>query len=200
MTEREKQEQFLSLFEPVRDRLYRFARMMTSDAEEARDLVGDTILLVYEHFESIRSKEAFLSYVFTVASRLHRRRKWRARIFDLLEDWHTDNLRARETTAEHRIDIQMLYAALDKLPEKQRECIVLFEILGFSIEEIRAIQGGSPSGVKTRLMRGRQALARLLGVDDMDRLQAHTRILSADTSESSEDRNTSMTFSLGRTQ
>ncbi len=200
MTEREKQEQFLVLFEPVRDRLYRFARMMTADSEEARDLVGDTVLLVYEHFESIRSKEAFLSYVFTVASRLFRRRKWRGRIFDLLEDWHTDQLRSHETTAEHRIDIQLLYTALDKLPVKQRECIVLFEILGFSIEEIRAIQGGSPSGVKTRLMRGRQALARLLGVDDMDRFQARARSMSADNDDSSEDHNTSMTFSLGRTQ
>ncbi len=200
MTEREKQEQFLALFEPVRDRLYRFARMMTADAEEARDLVGDTVLLVYEHFESIRSKEAFLSYVFTVASRLFRRRKWRSRIFDLLEDWHTDQLRARNTAADNRVDIQLLYSALDKLPAKQRECIVLFEILGFSIEEIRAVQGGSPSGVKTRLMRGRQALARLLGVDDIDRFQARARIMSADNDDSSEDNNTSMTFSLGRTQ
>lgn len=194
MTEREKQEQFLALFEPVRDRLYRFARLMTADSEEARDLVGDTVLLVYEHFEQIRHREAFLSYVFTVASRLFKRRKWRARIFDMLEDRHTARLQAREA-ADNRMDIQLLYDALAKLPAKQRECIVLFEILGFSIEEIRAVQGGSPSGVKTRLMRGRQTLARLLGVDDLDRFRDRAHAEQQDESES--ERNPSMTFSLG---
>jgi DNA-directed RNA polymerase specialized sigma24 family protein len=39
---------------------------------------------------------------------------------------------------------------------------VLFELSGFSIEEIREIQGGSISGVKTRLVRGREALRSML--------------------------------------
>jgi len=45
-----------------------------------------------------------------------------------------------------------------KLPDKQREAIVLFELSGFSIEEIRELQGGTISGVKMRLKRGRNQL------------------------------------------
>lgn len=170
MTEREKQEQFLALYEPVHNRLYRFARLMTTDADEARDLVGDTIVIAYERFETIRNQRAFLSYVFTTASRLHKRRKWRSRIFEMMEDRHTEYLYDRNTSPENSTDITLFYTALGKLPSAQRECIVLFELFGFSIEEIRAIQGGSASGVKTRLMRGRKALASLLGVNTPEQL------------------------------
>jgi RNA polymerase sigma-70 factor (ECF subfamily) len=59
-------------------------------------------------------------------------------------------------------DIQILNQALSYLPQEQREAIVLFEIVGFSIEEIKAMQGGSLSGVKSRLVRARQKLADML--------------------------------------
>jgi RNA polymerase sigma-70 factor (ECF subfamily) len=55
-------------------------------------------------------------------------------------------------------DVKLLNELLSKLPDKQREAIVLFELSGFSIEEIRDLQGGSLSGVKMRLSRGRDQL------------------------------------------
>lgn len=55
-------------------------------------------------------------------------------------------------------DVTLLNELLSKLPDKQREAIVLFELSGFSIEEIRDLQGGSLSGVKMRLSRGRDQL------------------------------------------
>jgi RNA polymerase sigma-70 factor (ECF subfamily) len=56
----------------------------------------------------------------------------------------------------------VLDRALARLPEKQREAVILFEISGFSLAEIREIQGGSLSGVKSRIVRGRDNLANLL--------------------------------------
>ena len=57
---------------------------------------------------------------------------------------------------------EALYAALDKLPAAQKEAVILFEISGFSIKEIAEIQGSTESGVKSRLKRGREALAKLM--------------------------------------
>ena len=68
-------------------------------------------------------------------------------------------------------DIQVLYAALDKLPVKQKEAVVLFEISGFSLEEIKNIQGGTLSGAKSRVKRGREKLAILLN-DNINDSQA----------------------------
>ncbi len=55
-------------------------------------------------------------------------------------------------------DVEVLNSLLAKLPSKQRESIVLFELSGFSFDEIRQLQGGTLSGVKSRLKRGREQL------------------------------------------
>jgi RNA polymerase sigma-70 factor (ECF subfamily) len=60
------------------------------------------------------------------------------------------------------VDLLVLHRPLDSLEERQRETVILFEISGLSLEEIRAIQGGSLSGVKSRLVRGRQRLAEVM--------------------------------------
>jgi RNA polymerase sigma factor (sigma-70 family) len=56
----------------------------------------------------------------------------------------------------------MLHKALALLPEAQKECIILFEISGFSIKEIMEIQRASESAVKQRLKRGREKLIEIL--------------------------------------
>jgi DNA-directed RNA polymerase specialized sigma24 family protein len=61
-------------------------------------------------------------------------------------------------------DVELLYKALAQLPRREREAVVLFEISGFSMKEIREIQGGSLSSVKVRVFRARKRLAELLGV------------------------------------
>lgn len=43
-----------------------------------------------------------------------------------------------------------------------KETVILFEISGLSLEEIKKIQGGTISGVKSRLKRGRETLEILM--------------------------------------
>ena len=164
----ERQERFLRLLLPVRDRLARFARGMTRTREEADDLTSDTILAALERFDHIRGPEAFLSYLFTIAVRIHRRREWRRRLFGKYDEERAAAIPASGSAPDASADVEMLHRALARLPERQREAVVLFEISGLSLEEIREIQGGSLSGVKSRVSRGRMELARLLGAVDGD--------------------------------
>jgi RNA polymerase sigma-70 factor, ECF subfamily len=162
MNLQEKQKEFLELISPVRQKLERYASAMARNREDARDLVSETILIAYQNFESIKKRESFMYYLFTIASRLHRRRLWKSRIFSPLEVDKTENFPSLSSSPESGADVHFLYAALDKLPDKQREAIVLFELSGFSIEEVRQVQGGTLSGVKSRLKRGREQLTALL--------------------------------------
>jgi RNA polymerase sigma-70 factor (ECF subfamily) len=59
-------------------------------------------------------------------------------------------------------DIQLLYKLLKQLPDEQQECILLFEISGFSLKEIAIIQSVSEGAVKQRLRRGREKLGELM--------------------------------------
>ncbi len=157
-----QQERFLALLLPVRHRLVHFARILTQDHDEAKDLVSDTILAALERFETLKNEKAFLSYLMTIATRIHKRRQWRQRLFTPLKGEATDVRQDGHEVFEASIDAKVLYKAMGELPEKQREAIALFEITGLSLEEVREIQGGSLSAVKMRLVRGREKLKEIL--------------------------------------
>lgn len=160
-----RKERFLQLFNPHHDRLCRFARAMTHDAEAARELVAETVLAALEGFERLRDDKAFLSYLFTIATRIYQRRRRHRKWFGEYDQERAENIRDTADSPDRAADIEALYHALARLPEKQREAVVLFEISGFSLEEIRELQGGTLSGVKARLRRGRMMLAEILGGD-----------------------------------
>ncbi len=160
-----KNTEFLELFETVRKDLSRFAMALTRNREDAQDLAQETILKAYENWDKITDKSKFKSYIFTIASRIHKRRIWRGRIFSIFEPEKFENMIMRDSSPEIKLDVEYLYKSIQKLPAKQAEAIVLFEISGFSLSEIQEIQGGTLSGVKTRLKRGRERLAELMTDD-----------------------------------
>ena len=73
-------------------------------------------------------------------------------------------------------EIAVVRAALDTLPVKMKEAILLFDVADLSLKEIRTIQGGTLSGVKTRLRRGRAMLRSILGMDTESGKQLYEEI------------------------
>ncbi len=160
--EKEKQEAFMALYRPCHDAFCRYCHGLSGDREDARDLVGDTVLVALENFEKLRKKESFKAWLFGIARRLmlhkYRRSKFKGQYQE--EDAHL--LPDTGVPPDLHPDIVELYKSHGKLPLKQREAIVLFELSGFSLEEIKKIQGGSLSGVKSRLKRAREQLRLIL--------------------------------------
>ncbi len=158
----------MALLEPLYPNLERFVRALVRrtvyDEEVAKDLLAETVAAAFEHFGSLRQPDALLSFLFTIATRLHRKQRKHAEMVVYAgdnEDWGGESYSGYYT--ENRADVATLYVALDKLPEKQREAVIMFEILGFSMKEIHAVQGGTLVSVKVRISRGRVLLGQLLG-------------------------------------
>lgn len=158
----EKQQAFLQLYEPIHDRFERFCRARVYGDMDFRDLINDTLLVAFEKFETLRSEQAFLSFLCGISIRLignHHKKKKTSRfqtsdaVLDILDV---------NANPQASADVHYLHRALAQLPEEQRECIILFEIVGFSIKEIVEIQGASESAVKQRLKRGREKLTEIL--------------------------------------
>ncbi len=163
MNELIKQREFLQLLNPVNDDLSRFVLALTRNREDTKDIVSETLLRAYENFGKLNSPQAFKSYLFTIANRIYKRKRFRSRLFGIFDEEVVLNIPDNGVAPDRLSDVDMLYSAIAKLPEAQQTAIILFEISGFSLEEIREIQGGSLSGVKSRLKRGREKLAELLG-------------------------------------
>jgi len=56
-------------------------------------------------------------------------------------------------------DYVAIIAALRKIAPRQRQAIVLYHLVGLSVDEIARETGAATGTVKARLSRGRQALA-----------------------------------------
>ena len=78
---------------------------------------------------------------------------------------HHNHIKREEIFFDNSIEqeeIEQLYAALNELPEIQKESIILFEIVGYAIKEIAALHKVSENVVKQRLFRGRNQLKLIL--------------------------------------
>lgn len=154
-----KQKKFLKHFEPVRADLSRFCSALTRNSFDTKDLVNETLLSAFENFDNIKDKSSFKSYLFTTASRIYKRGKIKQKRMD-----YKDDLAEPEGTNNTEVneDVNFLYECMDKLPEEQKEALILFEINGMKIKEISEIQSASESAVKSRLARGREKLKEIV--------------------------------------
>lgn len=155
-------EKFLELLDPLRDKLYMYARALEKSTEDAEDLVSDTILTCLENFSEIQDYSKFKSYIFKIVRNKFKRKSRKNIFWAKYDESRANEIPSNGIQTDLPTDIAFLYNALDQLPDKQKEALVLFEISGFSMSEIRDFQGGSISAIKSRIKRGREKLSELL--------------------------------------
>ena len=152
----------MEAYEGCHEPLIRYCSALAFGKMDTEDLVQDVLLAAYQHFEKIRNKGQLLHYMIRVA-RNRSVSKWRkARFQTEMLDSHADKLKAQGVSPEMLLDIELLHRMLDRLPVKQKEAILLFEISGFSMREIAEIQGCNPGAIKTKISRGRKRLRQLM--------------------------------------
>lgn len=161
MNDNKKQKRFLTLYEPVHTRFERFCRTRVCGQMDFRDLMNDTLVIAFQKFETLRSEKAFLSFLIGISIRIISNQLRKKRQIVHLTDETINNIPS-ETRSDSAAEIYLLHQAIAKLPDNQKESIILFEITGFSIKEIAALHQVSESAVKKRLERGRKKLKQLL--------------------------------------
>ncbi len=148
---------FMQLYEVVHARLCRFVESMVWDKEEAKDIISETFLQAYEKLDKLREEDKFIYYVFGIARNIFlnrlRRKKFRGIFSDSLEQELATGENSEQRVLNH--ELQRLLARLNM---EQREAITLFEIGGFSYEEIAVIQKAGLNTVKARIFQGRAKL------------------------------------------
>jgi RNA polymerase sigma-70 factor, ECF subfamily len=158
----EAHDEFLALYKPVHERFVRYCSSHAYGIIETDDLVQETLLKTMQHFSSLKDREKLLPFMISIANNvMHnilRRRKFRG----VYDEKTFSKMQAITGSAETAMDIHYLYQALNQLPEKDKEAIILFEITGYNIKEIAAIQQSNENATKTRLSRARQKLKNLL--------------------------------------
>jgi len=167
-----KEKEFMQLYTPVHENFERFCKARVYGDMDYKDLMHDTIIIAYEKLDSLESPKAFLHFLFGISIRVLANSNKKQRILYLKDHVKAQNIEDHSTRADRNEEVELLHKALSKIPEVQREAIVLFEISGFSISEIAELQESGISAVKQRLARGRQALLDYLQQTDSQPLKS----------------------------
>ncbi len=151
-------------------RLLRQLTAMTADPERAKDVLQEAYARAWVHWGRVSTLDEPEAWVRRVAWRLavsqHRRSVTLAR---LLPRFRVD-VEVRPVPVDEVLDVQH---ALRQLTPEQRRALVLFHVVGMSVEAIAAETGATTGTVKSRLFRGRAAMAARLGPEYQAAKQQH---------------------------
>ena len=138
------------------------------------DLVHEIFLVVQRRLPEFRGDAKVTTWLYRITARVvsGRRRRERARTW-MRRAWRGDVEQA--TMSNHVTPIEELerqqareaaYRALDRLGEKYRSLLILFELEGLSGEEIAGLTGIKPATVWVRLHRARALFLAALDRDE----------------------------------
>ncbi|HSL11138.1 MAG TPA: sigma-70 family RNA polymerase sigma factor [Actinomycetota bacterium] len=161
-------EAFGALVERHRDRVYRVCLRVTGDAEEALDASQEAFLSALRNLDRFRGDAAFTTWIHRIAvNASYDRMRARART-PLLHAVADDGSRPEPgppvpDPADAVADATDVAAALASVPEEFRAALVLADVEDLPYDEISAILEVPVGTVKSRVHRGRVALARAMG-------------------------------------
>jgi RNA polymerase sigma-70 factor, ECF subfamily len=136
-------------------RLTSHVHAMTGNLADAEDIVQEAFAKAWQHWGKVSGYTDPEGWVRTVAFR-HRISVWRK-----ATSRRTAHRRHGPPGDEPALspDYVAIVTALRKIPQAEREAIVLHHIVGLTVDEIAA-ETGTPAGtIKARLHRGRQHMS-----------------------------------------
>jgi RNA polymerase sigma factor (sigma-70 family) len=149
------------LFELHYSSMLRLAVLLGADDPE--NVVAEAYYQIYRKWRRLRDTEAAEAYLRSTVCNLTRMRIRHLQVARRHVEKPADELVASaESTALLRDDQRVLIDALQQLPARQREALVLRHWLGLKESEIAAAMGISCGSVKTHTARGLAALTQAM--------------------------------------
>ena len=150
-----------TLFDLHQPRLFRLARRLSRNAEEARDLVQETFLRAARSSKSIPEGEAAEAWLVRVLVNIQRD-EWRRKAAKMRIDPEREAESARPVAMDNEASLvakTTVWRALEQLAPRRRAAIVMYELEGATIPAIAKSLGVTAVTVRWHLSLGRRELA-----------------------------------------
>ena len=161
------------LFERYKKPLFGFFYGLNKDAALSEDLVQNVFFRILKYRYLFRAEGEFRTWMFHIARNVnrdhYRKIKWKGK--DDLNHWQErlSNHENRQTEFLQDEALELLSAAMDKLPGDKREIILLSKYHDKKYREIGEILGCTEGAVKVKVFRAMQELK-----DLYRKLEKHT--------------------------
>jgi RNA polymerase sigma-70 factor (ECF subfamily) len=146
------------------DLAVRIAYGVVRQRQDAEEIAQEAFVKAYRSFGGLRNRGAFRAWLVRMTWRLAIDR-WRSdRRRQAREDasWTPDPDATAESVVSANQRAERLWRAIDDLPEKLRQAIVLSAIEGYDVREVASLLGLPEGTVKSRLFLARKGLAQRL--------------------------------------
>jgi RNA polymerase sigma-70 factor, ECF subfamily len=155
---------FAGLYDAWFDDVLKWLRALGAPAADQEDLAQEVFLVVRRRLVDFDHRNV-AGWLFRIASRqvaAHKRRKWWKAVVSRRPDLELDDLPDRDAgpaaALEQKERRKILKDLLERLPEKRRTTFMLFELEGYSGDEIARLQSIPVATVWTRLHHARKDL------------------------------------------
>lgn len=160
-----------------------FAKSLCGDPSAGDDLAQDSLVKALSAHASYKPGTNMKAWVFMIIRNgfySEKRRSWRSVQWDV--ETHERSLTA-VTNPTSALELDELRRALGRLPDDQREALILVGAGGLAYEEVAEIAGVAVGTVKSRVSRARDRIALILaegsfGDDDIAPSDAMASILA----------------------
>jgi len=140
------------LYKHCEKTIYGYCLRMLNHQQDTEDAVQTIFLKLFRNLSNYKYKARFTTYLFTIARNV---------CYDILNQTKHENedlenakyIAGNATDYDHDIS-----RAISKLPERTRECFILFAIEGYPQEEIAEILGVRIGTVKALVFQAREKL------------------------------------------
>lgn len=162
---------FGTLVERHERRVYNLALRMTGREEDARDATQDAFLTALRKLSSFRGDAAFTTWLHRIAVNacydLLRKRVRSPMLERVVDDeFSHEPPPSPDHAAQTELSIDVRRALMD-VPEDYRVVMILHDVQDLPYNEVAAIVGVPVGTVKSRLHRGRVALAKAMGLSGL---------------------------------
>ena len=149
---------------PLKDKIFRIARRMLGQTEEAEDLVQEVFIRLWKKKDELDKYRSLEALAIITAKNLSLDRIKSRKLY--FENW--DDQRkyiegfAEKTVPEHSGLVSGVQEAMKSLPDLPRLIMHLRDIEGYELEEIAGITGMQENAVRVALSRARKRIRELM--------------------------------------
>ena len=139
-----------------------FARSLSRNPDLAEDLAQETLAKAWRSRQTFARGSNLKAWLFAILRNefySHRRRAWRQAPWDAEK---AETIPAAPEEQQWAIELSDAASAMQRLPDPQREALMLVGVSGFSHDEAAVLTGSPVGTMKSRVARARKSLKDIL--------------------------------------
>ncbi|WOE76038.1 sigma-70 family RNA polymerase sigma factor [Parasphingorhabdus sp. SCSIO 66989] len=147
-----------------------YGRSLSGNRDVADDLVQEALLRAWSARERFEAGTNIRAWTFIILRNVFLSQMRRNKFVGEWDELASDRILSASGQQDAQLNLADVQRALGLLPESQREALILVGAGGFSYEEAAEICDVALGTIKSRVARGRAALATILDGDNLERL------------------------------